>query len=78
MPYGGRSTMHEILTALVEGTRVLDLGSGRGSFNAQQFQLRVVRADLACAKAERCGVRRVFGVAAALPGAIISSRHFEP
>ena len=38
--------MHEILTALDAGARVLDLGSGRGSFDGTPFPLRIVRADL--------------------------------
>ena len=38
--------MHEILTALEEGARVLDLGSGGGSFDATPFSLKIVRADL--------------------------------
>jgi hypothetical protein len=46
--------MHEILTAMDAGTRVLDLGSGRGSFDAQQLSLHVVRADIVTPQ-EPCG-----------------------
>ncbi|HWB86082.1 MAG TPA: methyltransferase domain-containing protein [Bryobacteraceae bacterium] len=38
--------MHEILSALPSGSKVLDLGSGSGSFAAEQLDLAVVRADL--------------------------------
>lgn len=38
--------MHEILTTLPPGTRVLDLGSGRGSFDAPPSDLCIVRADI--------------------------------
>ncbi|MFN3322816.1 MAG: class I SAM-dependent methyltransferase [Bryobacteraceae bacterium] len=38
--------MHEILTVLPGGSRVLDLGSGSGSFDASQLACNVVRADL--------------------------------
>jgi len=38
--------MHEILTQLPPGALVLDLGSGRGSFDTVQFPLQVVLADL--------------------------------
>jgi SAM-dependent methyltransferase len=38
--------MQEILAALPPGATVLDLGSGRGSFLATDFPVRIVRADL--------------------------------
>jgi SAM-dependent methyltransferase len=38
--------MQEILEALLPGSRVLDLGSGPGSFAATGFQLTIVRADI--------------------------------
>jgi SAM-dependent methyltransferase len=38
--------MHEILSTLLPGSRVLDLGSGSGSFDAQKHDLTVVGADL--------------------------------
>ncbi len=38
--------MHEILRHLPEGSRVLDLGSRGGSFDATQYPLRIVRLDL--------------------------------
>jgi SAM-dependent methyltransferase len=39
--------MHEILRILAPGSRVLDLGSGAGSFDAPAYPLlRVIRADL--------------------------------
>ncbi len=38
--------MHEILALLSQGTQVLDLGSGGGSFDASAFAIRVIRADL--------------------------------
>ena len=38
--------MQEILGTLPVGSLVLDLGSGRGSFDASQFDLQVIRADL--------------------------------
>jgi SAM-dependent methyltransferase len=38
--------MHEILTALTSGAKVLDLGSGPGSFDATQLPLRIFRADI--------------------------------
>lgn len=38
--------MHEILSALTPEARVLDLGSGRGSFDAARFPLHIIRADL--------------------------------
>jgi SAM-dependent methyltransferase len=41
--------MQQILRALSPGSRVLDLGSGPGSFDATGFPLTVVRADLAAA-----------------------------
>src|SRR5579863_2500446 len=46
--------MHEILTALTPGSQVLDLGSGRGSFDATPFRLRIVRADIV-PPGEKCG-----------------------
>jgi SAM-dependent methyltransferase len=38
--------VHEILRALPAGSKVLDLGSGRGSFDETVYPLQVVRADL--------------------------------
>ena len=38
--------MHEILSILPPGSRVLDLGSGSGSFDASRYDLAVTRADL--------------------------------
>lgn len=38
--------MHEILSTLVPGSRVLDLGSGSGSFDAKRYALTVVGGDL--------------------------------
>ncbi len=38
--------MQQILRRLPPGSRILDLGSGRGSFDATGFPLRLVRADL--------------------------------
>jgi Methyltransferase domain len=76
--------MHEILALLAEGTRVLDLGSGRGSFDATAFPLRVVRADLV-APAERssgfvaCSASRLPFVNGAFRAVILnhSLEHFE-
>jgi len=64
--------VHEILAALPPGSTVLDLGSGRGSFDARLFPLRVVRADLA-APGERCG-NFVLCCASSLP---FASRSFN-
>lgn len=41
--------MQQILRNLSPGSRVLDLGSGPGSFDATGYQLTVVRADIAAA-----------------------------
>ncbi len=70
--------MHEILTALHPGTRVLDLGSGRGSFDATPYDLRIVRADIV-PPAERCA-GFVACSASQLPfaGAVFPGRHSEP
>lgn len=38
--------MHEIFKKLRPGSRILDLGSGPGSFDASLFDFRVIRADL--------------------------------
>ena len=38
--------MDEVLFRLPHGSWVLDLGSGRGSFNPRDYRLRAVRADL--------------------------------
>lgn len=41
--------MQQVLRALAPGSRVLDLGSGPGSFDATGFPLTIVRADIAAA-----------------------------
>jgi SAM-dependent methyltransferase len=41
--------MQQILRILAPGSRVLDLGSGSGSFDATGFPLHIVRADIAAA-----------------------------
>ncbi len=46
MPYRGNKPMQEILTMLAPGAKVLDLGSGPGSFDATPFDLRILRADI--------------------------------
>ncbi len=46
--------MQQILTKLPPGSRVLDLGSGPGSFDAAGLPLTIVRADIAAAG---CGPR---------------------
>jgi hypothetical protein len=63
--------MHEILRRLPAGARVLDLGSRDGSFDASNYPVRVVRADL---EVPSGGHRDVFvcADAAALPFATAS------
>ena len=45
--------MREILRALPPGSRVLDLGSGMGSFGVGDFDLTVVRADIEAPQREQ-------------------------
>lgn len=71
--------MHEILATLPTGSTVLDLGSGRGSFDRSQYHLQVVCADLAAPAGVICSASHL-PFANASFRAVISNHsleHFE-